>query len=76
MNLPPKIRNVGRSKVSEMTRVEIWSWYQAKVSLGSKKTLAAKLGITERLVMSVISSLRERQARADARIARANRRAA
>ena len=76
MNLPPKIRNGGRIKVAELTQVEIWSWYNAVRELGTKKKLANRLGITEREVRSVISNLRSRQARADKRIALANRRAA
>lgn len=48
-------------KTTEMQRIEIIAWHRYKTSLGSKRTKAAELGISESAVSHVISSYVKRE---------------
>lgn len=67
MNIPTAIpperkREIGPASVlTPMQEVEAWSWYCAKRFLGSKKTKAAQMGISEQALLSAIRHMLRRE---------------
>lgn len=62
VSLPPRRGHGRKARVTELTKVEVWSWYLAKQHLGTIKSKARELGLTEGALRGVIGNLK-RQAR-------------
>jgi hypothetical protein len=63
VKLPPPGRKGPPPKLTEMQRVDLWSWYKAVKFLGTKKAKARELRISVASLDGFLSRMRERERR-------------
>lgn len=63
MNVPPRLKPGPPTKLTPTQEVELWSWYQTKLMIGTFKTKARELGLPEKTVKGIIRNMRLRKER-------------
>jgi hypothetical protein len=63
VNVPARLKPGPPTKLTPTQELELWSWYQAKVALGTYKTKARELGISSKAVNNILRNMRLRQQR-------------
>lgn len=58
---PPERRRHGKSRLSPLQEVEVWSWHRAKKFIGSFKSKAKELGIPETTLYTIIKRMNRRE---------------
>lgn len=64
---PPKLKPGPPSVLTPTQECELWAWYQAKKHLGTYKSKAKELGLSEHTLASALKNMRRRQREQDAK---------